>query len=70
MSYPDSAPGAEITDEMYNLIEDPIEAKNLSISPEYSQQKKKMLKELENLKNEFGYRSFSFDDIYEQTKEK
>jgi hypothetical protein len=69
MTYPESAIDAEITDEMYNLENDVIEAKNLSLSPEFSKQKQKMVDELDRLKQEFGYQSFSFDEVYGERPE-
>ena len=65
LTYPDSAPDAAITDELYDLQGDAMEAQNLSLSPEFSQQKQAMVEELDRLKQEFGYRAFAFDDVYE-----
>lgn len=65
MTYPDSAPDAVITDELYDLKNDLIETKNLLLSPEFALQKQTMVEELTRLKQEFGYRAFNFDEVYE-----
>jgi len=69
LTYPDSAIDAEVTDELYDLEIDSIESKNLSMIPSFTRQKQDMVDELSRLKRKFGYRSWSFAEVYDETPE-
>ena len=53
-----------LADETYDLENDAIETKNLSLGPEFSEHKRKMTDEFNRLKREFGYCSHDFTEFH------